>query len=147
LDIASRPTAPHERFPIARLVMRIILAVFFAAAGLAHLIAPADFLKITPDWAPFAPAVIAITGFFELVCATALLTPSLRYWAGIALAIYSVCVWPTNFKHAFEGIQIAHVPSTWLYHGPRLAMQPVIIWWALFSAGVVGWSSRKRGPV
>jgi uncharacterized membrane protein len=146
MDIASRsPT--DERFPIARLVMRIILAIFFGLAGLAHLIAPADFLKITPDWVPFAPAVIAVTGLFELVCAAALPTRSLRYWTGIAFAIYSICVWPANFKHAFEGIQIAHVPSTWLYHGPRLAFQPVIIWWSLFSTGVIEWPWRKTGPI
>ena len=105
---------------MARMVMRGVLAVLFAGAGLAHLIAPHELLKITPDWVPFAPAVILVTGLGELACAAALLTQSLRYWAGIALAIYSLCVWPANFKHAVEGIQIAHVPSTWLYHAPRL---------------------------
>jgi uncharacterized membrane protein len=146
MGIGSRsPT--DERFPITRLVMRVILAIFFGLAGLAHLIAPADFPKITPNWVPFAPAVIAITGLFELACAAALLTRSLRYWAGFALAIYSVCVWPANFKHAFEGIQIAHVPSTWLYHAPRLALQPVIIWSSLFGAGVTDWPWRKTGPI
>jgi uncharacterized membrane protein len=105
---------------MARMVMRGVLAVPFAGAGLTHLIAPHELLKITPDWVPFAPAVILVTGLGELACAAALLTQSLRYWAGIALAIYSLCVWPANFKHAVEGIQIAHVPSTWLYHAPRL---------------------------
>ena len=128
---------------MARMVMRGVLAVLFAGAGLAHLIAPHELLKITPDWGPFAPAVILVTGLGELACAAALLTQSLRYWAGIALAIYSLCVWPANFKHAVEGIQIAHVPSTWLYHAPRLAMQPVIMWWSLFSAGVVDWPWRR----
>ena len=87
---------------MARMVMRGVLAVLFAGAGLAHLIAPHELLKITPDWVPFAPAVILVTGLGELACAAALLTQSLRYWAGIALAIYSLCVWPANFKHAVE---------------------------------------------
>jgi uncharacterized membrane protein len=84
------------------MVMRGILALFFAGAGFAHLLAPHELLKITPDWVPFASAVIFVTGFVELACAAALLTQSLRYWAGIALAIYSLCVWPANFKHALE---------------------------------------------
>jgi uncharacterized membrane protein len=145
LAISSSPLAPgDERFPIARMVMRGILAMIFAGAGFAHLVAPHELLRITPDWVPFAPAVILVTGLGELACAAALLTQSLRYWAGIALAIYSLCVWPANFKHALEGIQIAHIPSTWVYHGPRLAMQPVIMWWSLFSAGVVDWPKPSQ---
>jgi uncharacterized membrane protein len=124
--------------------MRVILAIFFGATGVAHLIAPGAFLKITPDWAPYAPTVIAVTGLCELVGAAALFPRSLRYWAGIALAVYSLCVWPANFKHAISEIQIAHVPSTWLYHGPRLALQPVIIWWSLFSTGVIDWPWQNR---
>lgn len=140
---SSTHASRDERFPIARMVMRGILALFFAGAGFAHLLAPHELLKITPDWVPSASAVIFVTGFVELACAAALLTQSLWYWAGIALAIYSLCVWPANFKHALEGIQIAHVPSSWFYHGPRLAMQPVIMWWSLFSAGVVDWPWRR----
>jgi uncharacterized membrane protein len=140
---SSTHASRDERFPIARMVMRGILALFFAGAGFAHLLAPHELLKITPDWVPSASAVIFVTGFVELACAAALLTQSLRYWAGIALAIYSLCVWPANFKHALEGIQIAHVPSSWFYHGPRLAMQPVIMWWSLFSAGAVDWPWRR----
>jgi uncharacterized membrane protein len=63
---------------MARMVMRGVLAVLFAGAGLAHLIAPHELLKITPDWVPFAPAVILVTGLGELACAAALLTQSLR---------------------------------------------------------------------
>jgi uncharacterized membrane protein len=120
------------RFPIARMVMRAVLALFFAGAGAGHLLAPDELLKITPHWVPFPATAILVTGLGELIGAAALLTPPLRHWAGIALAVYSLCVWPANFKHALEGIQIAQIPSTWWYHGPRLAMQPIIIWWSLF---------------
>jgi hypothetical protein len=33
---------------------------------------------------------------------------------------------------------------SWLYHGPRLAFQPVLMWWALFCAGVIDWPFRAR---
>jgi hypothetical protein len=52
-------------------------------------------------------------------------------------------VWPANIKHAFEGIDIAAIPSSWWYHGPRLLAQPVIIWWALFCSGAIHWPWRK----
>eukprot|EP01035_Chromulina_nebulosa_P008054 gene8054-10896_t len=47
------------------------------------------------------------------------------------MALYALCVWPANFKHAIDGIQMPYIGNSWWYHGPRLAFQPVIIWWAL----------------
>ncbi|MDP2409016.1 MAG: DoxX family protein [Pseudolabrys sp.] len=134
-------TAPGDR---VRAAMRWILAIFFAAAGIAHLRAPDALLAITPDWVPFAPQLIFITGLFELAAALALVTRPLRKWAGIALAVYAACVFPANIKHAFDGIDISPLPSSWWYHGPRLALQPVIVWWALFSADVIDWPWRRR---
>jgi uncharacterized membrane protein len=127
-----------------RAFMRWIMAAFFAGAGYLHLTAPTQLLAITPDWVPYAPQVIFVTGLLEFAGALALVTRPLRRWAGIALALYALCVWPANIKHAFEAIDIAGLPSSWWYHGPRLAMQPVIIWWALFCAGVIDWPSRER---
>jgi uncharacterized membrane protein len=127
-----------------RAAMRWLIAAFFAAAGIAHLIAPEKLLSITPDWVPFAPTVIYVTGLCELAGAIALVTRPLRRYAGIALALYTLCVWPANIKHAVEGIDLAGVPSSWWYHAPRLAFQPVIIWWALFSAGVIDWPTRAK---
>jgi len=111
-----------------RAAMRWVLAAFYSAAGLAHLL---------------APHVIFLTGLFELVASVALLTAPLRRWAGITMALYALCVWPANFKHALDGIDLAYVSSSWLYHGPRLVLQPVIMWWALYCAGVIDWPWRK----
>jgi uncharacterized membrane protein len=124
--------------------MRWLLAVLFVAAGVAHLKAPDKLLKITPDWVPFAPQLIFVTGLCELAGAVALVTRPLRKAAGVALALYAVCVWPANFKHALEGVDIPGVPSSWWYHLPRLAFQPVIVWAALFSAGVIDWPWRRN---
>ena len=126
--------------------MRWILAAFFVAGGVAHLAVPDVLLSITPDWVPFAPQVIFVTGLCEFAGAAALLTRPLRYPAGIALAAYAVCVWPANFKHAFDGVDIPHIASSWWYHAPRLALQPVIVWWALFCAGVIDWPLSRPAP-
>jgi len=129
--------------PRMRAVLRWLLGAFFAAAGVAHLRAPEALLSITPDWVPFAPQVIFLTGLFELAAALALVTGPLRKWAGIALALYAVCVFPANIKHAFDGIDISPLPSSWWYHGPRLALQPVIVWCALFCSGAIDWPWRR----
>jgi uncharacterized membrane protein len=128
----------------ARAIMRWLLAAFYAAAGIAHLAAPDKLLAITPSWVPFAPQVIFITGLCELAGAVALVTKPLRWWAGVALAAYALCVWPANIKHAVEGIELPYITNSWLYHGPRLALQPVIAWMALYGAGVIDWPWRRR---
>ena len=124
-----------------RAVMRWILAAFYVAAGVAHLAAPEKLLSITPSWVPFAPQVIFLTGLFEFISSAALLTTPFRRWAGIAMALYALAVWPANFKDALDGINV--VSSSWLYHGPRLALQPVIIWWALYCSGAIDWPWRN----
>ena len=126
-----------------RAIMRWVMAAFYVAAGIAHLVAPDKLLAITPSWVPFAPAVIFVTGLCEIAGAAALVTRPWRRWAGFALAAYALLVWPANFKHAIDGIDLPYIASSWLYHGPRLAFQPVLIWWALFSAEVIDWPWRR----
>ena len=136
---------PHiDRSRDARAVMRAILAAVYTVAGIAHLMAPREFLAITPSWVPFAPQVIFATGLCELAGSVALVTKPLRWWAGVALATYAICVWPANFKHAIDGVQLPYITNSWLYHGPRLPFQPVLIWWALDSADVTDWPWRHR---
>jgi uncharacterized membrane protein len=135
---------PQPDSSVHRAIMRWVLAIFFAAAGAAHLMVPDKLLAITPSWVPFAPQVIFITGLCELAGALALVTKPLRWWAGVAFAAYAICVWPANFKHAIEGVELPHITNSWLYHGPRLAFQPVIVWWALYCAGVIDWPWRAR---
>ncbi|MDB5701343.1 MAG: hypothetical protein JWL66_1542 [Sphingomonadales bacterium] len=127
-----------------RTILRCVLALAFAIAGYAHLHSPAGFLAITPDWVPYPKQVIAATGVCEVAGAIALMTKRLRYLAGVMLALYAVCVFPANIKHAIDGVVIGHTKLGWAYHGPRLLFQPVIIWWALFAGGITDWPFRKR---
>jgi uncharacterized membrane protein len=131
-------------YPRLRAGMRFLLAVFFVFAAVGHFRVTDALLLITPDWVPFPRAVIYATGVFEAIAALALFPGRTRYWAGVALAVYSLCVWPANIKHALEGIDIAPLPSGWWYHGPRLAFQPVIIWWALFCGNAIDWPFHRK---
>jgi uncharacterized membrane protein len=128
-----------------RAVMRWILAAFYAAAGTAHLWAPDKLLAITPSWVPFAREVIFITGLCELAGAVALVMKPLRRPAGLALAAYAICVWPANLKHAIDGVDLSFVANSWLYHGPRLLFQPVLVWWALYCADIIDWPWSRAG--
>ena len=122
--------------------MRWLMALFYGAAGVVHLAAAPAFLPIMPDWVPAPEAVILATGVCEIAGSIGLLTIRWRRWAGILLALYAVCVFPANIKHALEGIDVPQLPHSWWYHAPRLAAQPVLVWWALFCAHVVDWPWR-----
>ena len=131
----------------ARALMRWTMAAAYAAIGVVHLTSPEALLPIVPGWVPRPRDVVLATGVLEIAGAIGLLVPRLRRPAGLMLALYAFCVWPANIKHAVEGIVIPSLPTSWWYHGPRLAFQPVLIWWALFSAGVIDWPlprSRRR---
>ncbi len=129
-----------------RTLLRWLLAVIYIVAGIAHLWAPDKFLAITPEWVPAPRAVIMITGLFECAGALALLTTNLRRIAGIMLAIYAVCVFPANIKHAFDHVEVWPFPDSWWYHAPRLTFQPVFVWWALFSGSVIDWPVKRAPP-
>ena len=139
------PANAVQSYPRLRGVMRVVLAAFYIAAGIAHLLAPAQLLAITPAWVPFARQVIFITGLFELAASVALLSGIQRKSAGALMALYALCVWPANFKHAIDSIDLPYISSSLWYHVPRLAFQPIIIWWALFCSGAIDWPfTRSR---
>jgi uncharacterized membrane protein len=71
-----------------------------------------------------------------------LLVPRLRRAAGIGLALYAVCVFPANIKHALDQVAIGGTTLGWWYHGPRLAFQPVIVWSALWASHAITWPRR-----
>jgi uncharacterized membrane protein len=124
--------------------MRLIMAAFFTGGFVLHLASTDALLQITPAWVPFPGAVVYATGVAELAGVVALLVPRLRWWAGVALAIYVIAVWPANIMQAVEHIVLPPIPDSWWYHGPRIAAQPVIAWWALFCAGVIDWPLRRQ---
>jgi uncharacterized membrane protein len=132
------------RLERGRTIARGVLSVVYLAAGIFHLATPGTFLLITPDWVPYPRDVILGTGLCELAGAAGLQIPRLRRAAGIGLALYAVCVYPANIKHAIDGLPPGNVQLGWWYHAPRLALQPVLVWWALFAGGVVSWPFRRR---
>jgi uncharacterized membrane protein len=140
LHRVERPVADHSSWRKSTLV---ILTVVYAAVGILHLVLPYPFVAITPSWVPWPERVIQITGLCELAGALGLLIPRTRKLAGLMLALYAVCVFPANIKHAFWMIGPDASPWRWLYHVPRLALQPVIVWWPLWSARLTDWPFRR----
>ena len=132
-----------------RTFLRWLLILAYAFAGYKHITAPAGFVAITPSWVPDPALVVWATGWCEVAGAIGLsVPPRVLRWprpaAGIGLALYALCVWPANFHHALSDVPLGGVHLSWWYHGPRLALQPVIIWAALWAGEVVDWPFARR---
>jgi uncharacterized membrane protein len=128
-----------RKFELARTALRFTMVGLYYLAGVLHLTIPGEFVTIMPTWVPAPHAMVIFTGWCELLGATGLLVPKVRKFTGVMLAIYAICVFPANIHQA-----IAHIPLHghvvgWGFSGPRLALQPVLVWWSLFCAGVVNW--------
>jgi len=133
-----------SRLELFRTGLRYLLAAVYFLVGVVHLRSPDVFLPIVPEWVPFPRETVLATGACEIAGAVALLTARLRYAAGVMLALYAVCVFPANVKHALESVELGGTKFTWWYHAPRLAFQPVFVWWALFCGGVMNWPFGRR---
>ena len=132
------------RLATGRRIARTVLAIAYLGAGVLHLVVPGPFVAITPDWVPFPHQVIALTGLCEIAGAIGLMNAGWRRAAGIGLALYAVCVFPANIKHAFEPMPDS-IQLGWWYHAPRLVLQPVLVWWALFAGGTATWPFSTPG--
>jgi uncharacterized membrane protein len=135
---------------MARTLCRFILALFYGAAGVLHLMQPRPFLSITPHWVPFPALVILLTGIAELAGAAALIQPfstPLRRAAAIGLALYAVCVFPANINHMMMDMAKPVPDLGWSYHIPRMVFQPFVIWLALWAGGVTDWPFRRSSPL
>lgn len=120
-----------------RTAVRIVLAVFYGAAGVLHLIAPQPFMLITPAWVPAPEAAVMLTGVAEIAGAIGLVqpfSPAIRRWAGWGLALYALCVWPANINHFAMDMARAGGGLGLAYHVPRMFAQPVIIWLAWWAS-------------
>jgi uncharacterized membrane protein len=132
-----------ERRELVRTGLRWVLVIVYLTVGIIHLRSPDAFLPIMPRWVPYPREVVVVTGVCEILGAIGLMIPRLRWLAGVGLAAYAVAVFPANIKHAFEGVRLGGEALGWGYHAPRLAFQPVFVWWALFAGGVIDWPFRS----
>ena len=127
--------------------VRWLLALAYLGAGYLHLTSPGPFLKIMPPWVPAPAAVVAASGFAELLGGIGLLQPwsaALRRAAGWGLALYALCVWPANFHHLALDLAQPDYGLGWGYHLPRLFAQPLIIWLALWASEATEWPLARR---
>lgn len=108
-----------------------LLAVFFLAAGLLHVVATPEFMKIVPPPVPLKREVVWLTGLLEITFAVGLVIPRLRRVTGWILAGYLLAVLPANVYMALERVEVAGVVLPDWLAWVRVALQFGLIWLVL----------------
>ena len=125
-----------------RALVRLLLAAFFAVAGVLHFTMTDAFATIVPPALPFYDVIgpdliVQITGVMEIAFAAGLLHPATRRATGWALAAYLLAVLPANIYMAMERIPLGGQSLSDAVLWGRVALQFPLI-------AVVVWSTEKE---
>ncbi|MDQ6809655.1 MAG: DoxX family membrane protein [Verrucomicrobiota bacterium] len=124
---------------------RIVLALFFVAAGANHFIEPALYLSIVPSYLPWRPQLVTVSGVAEILGGLGLLFRPTHRVAAVGLIALLVSVFPANVEALRTGMSIAgHAVPSWALWA-RLPLQLVLIWWVYLS-GLRACRARPIAP-
>ncbi|BBY26095.1 DoxX family protein [Mycolicibacterium sediminis] len=133
---------------VVRTVARLLLGAALVFAGVSHLtFARTAFYAQIPPWLPLdAGFVIAASGVVEIVLGLALVVlPRWRVPLGWLTAALFLVVFPGNVSQYLTHSDAFGLDSD-RSRAIRLAFQPLLILWALWSTGA--WAAwRARSPV
>lgn len=128
--------------------IKILLGLFMLFAGICHLtVAREEFVAQVPMWIQFSPGftdfVVLASGVVEILLGLSMLIlwKEKGRWAGAALAIFYLLIFPGNINQYVEHIN-AFGLDTDKARLIRLFFQPVLIFFALWSTG--GWATIKQ---
>lgn len=130
---------------IVRLVARVLLGSALIFAGIGHLtFSRSEFQAQVPVWLPFDPDfVVLASGVVEITLGLGLASfGALVPWAGLAAAAFFIAIFPGNINQFVEGID-AFGLDTDQARFTRLFFQPVLVLWALWSTGAIGYLRKK----
>ncbi|HVF56637.1 MAG TPA: MauE/DoxX family redox-associated membrane protein, partial [Pyrinomonadaceae bacterium] len=88
--------------PTVKLVLKYLLGVGFALAGLNHFVNADFYLKIMPPYLPWHLFLVYLSGFFEAALGVLLLTRKFTRVAAWGLIALLVAVFPANVHMAIN---------------------------------------------
>ena len=129
-------------------IFRMLLAAFMIFAGFSHLtFNRIDFQAQVPDWVPLSKdLVVIVSGVVEMALGLGLaIWKKERVRIGWALALFFVLVFPGNIAQYLDGKDAFGALNSDKARLIRLFFQPVLIAWALWSAGSwQAWKTNKN---
>ncbi len=115
-------------------VLRILLAIFFIVAGVAHFLKTSSYMQIVPPFLPHPREIVWISGVCEIMGGIGLLVPRVRRLAGYGLIALLIAVFPANIYMAVDNVGINGVNVSPALLWLRLPLQLVLIFWVWWCA-------------
>ena len=127
----------NKRSELIRKATQILLGATLIYTGTLHLTTRRlEFQAQVPTWLPLSPDFVVIaSGFVEIALGLALISLRRRREVGIATALFFVAIFPGNINQYVNHID-AFGLDTDRARAIRLLFQPLLVLWALWSAGV-----------
>ena len=116
---------------IVKLVLLVVMAVFYVGGGVLHLLRPEFYLPMMPPYLPWHYALVILSGVAELLCGLGVLYPPTRKYAAWATIALLIAVFPANIHVAFNNVPVFGATEGAGAAGfIRLPLQLVLIAWA-----------------
>lgn len=122
-----------------RNLFRILLGLMLAFAGISHLtVARTEFLAQVPDWVPIdKDLTVVFSGIVEITLGLLLVLLKKRQRRiGWIVALFFIAVFPGNI-HQYRYHIDAFSLNTDQARLIRLFFQPVLVFWTLWSTGII----------
>lgn len=108
-----------------------ILIIVYTCAGINHFRAPNGYIRIIPHYIPFPVFINTLSGILEILFGLMLLFKITRPYGALGICLLLLAFLPVHIQMILDapfklGTFIVTPLVAWL----RLALQPVLIWWA-----------------
>jgi uncharacterized membrane protein len=106
---------------------RLLLGVFFLAAGSLHFLKPRPYVAIVPDALPRKLEIVYVSGVAEIAGGACVLPERTRRAAGWWLIATLIAIFPANVNMAVNADRFRAIPAALLW--ARLPVQGLLIAW------------------
>lgn len=111
-----------------KLILKYLMAIFYAVSGVNHFIHPDFYLQIMPPYLPWHLALVNLSGGIEIALGILLLIPRTTRLAAWGIILLLIAVFPANLYMAMNPALFPEVKPLALYI--RLPLQAVLMAWA-----------------
>ena len=111
-----------------------LLVSLYSLGGLNHFLSANVYLQIMPVYLAFPKELVVISGLIEILLAALLLLPVTRKLAGWTIGLMLLAFLPVHIQMIIDApVQIGMITVTPALAWVRLALQPVLVAWAIWN--------------
>ena len=116
---------------VTKKISLIILIIGYTAAGINHFRVPEFYVAIIPHYIPHPQLMNTLAGIFEIIFGLGLAFKFTRKWAAWGIVLMLIAFTTVHISMVTDApFKIDEKTVSPLLAWLRLALQPVLIWWA-----------------